>query len=59
MQRRRTCPGVHALGDRPDVYHLIVEAVTGPEELAAFAEYMRPGETLATQPRAVIDTLRR
>ena len=56
---RRTCPGVHVLNDRPDVYHLIGEAVTDPEELAAFAEYMGPGETLVTQPRTVIDTLRR
>ena len=58
---RRTCPAVHALSDRPDVYHLVVKKdaiVTDPDELAALAEFVADDEMVITQDRPVIDGLR-
>ena len=43
---RSTCPSVHALADRPAAYHLIGIPVTDPDELAAFAARMGPGEAV-------------
>lgn len=54
----RTCPGVHRVGDRPEVYYVVVTAVTDPEELAAFASRIGPGELLGTMPCRVIDDVR-
>lgn len=51
----RTCPGVHTVVDRPELYYLVVTEVTDPHELAAFAGHVGPGERLGTAPRRVID----
>lgn len=40
---------MHALADRPADYHLIGTPVTDPDELAAFATRMGPGEALFTR----------
>jgi hypothetical protein len=56
---QRTCPGVHTLADRPDVYYVVVKQVTDPDELTAFARHLGPGETLGTTPRSVIDEVPR
>lgn len=56
----RTCPAIHALSDRPDVYHLVVSRsaiVTDPDELAALSEVVADNEMVITQPREVIDNL--
>ncbi|MGH3586786.1 MAG: hypothetical protein ACRDQ0_10730 [Pseudonocardia sp.] len=55
---RRTCPGVHVVGDRPDRYFVVVTEVIDPAELAAFASRIGPGERLGTVPRRVIDDVR-
>lgn len=56
---QRTCPSVHAVADRPALYHVVVTAVIDPDERAAFAHLVGPGEVLGTVPRAVLDTLLR
>jgi len=58
---RYTCPAVHALDTRTDVYHLVVKAdavVTDPAELAALAPHLGKDEIVVIQSRAVIDQLR-
>lgn len=55
---QRTCPGVHLVADRPGLYYVIVTEVTDPDELAAFAERVGPGELLGTMPCRVIDDVR-
>lgn len=47
---RRTCPGVHTVADRPDLRYVVLTAVTDPDELAAFADHIGPGEILGTAP---------
>ncbi len=47
---RHTCPGIHALADRPGRKYVILTAATDPDELAAFAEHMGPGEILGYGP---------
>ena len=54
----RTCPGVHVVSDRPELYYVVVTEVTDPLELAAFARHIGPGERLGTTPRRVIDDVR-
>lgn len=46
----RTCPSVHSLADRPGIRYVITTQVTDPDELAAFAELIGPGEVLGTAP---------
>jgi len=55
---QRTCPGVHRVADRPEVYDVVVTAVTDQVELAAFASRIGPGELLGTMPCRVIDDVR-
>jgi hypothetical protein len=55
---QRTCPGVHLVADRPELYYVVVTEVTDPVELSAFAGRMGPGERLGTTPRWVIDDVR-
>jgi len=55
---QRTCPGVHRVADRPGLYYVVVTEVTDPEERAAFADRIGPGELLGTMPCRVIDDVR-
>lgn len=50
-----TCEGVHGIADQPGHYYVIVSDVTDPDELAAFAPYVGPGERLGRIERRHID----
>lgn len=56
---RQTCPGVHTVADRPGLHYCIVTEVTDPDELAAFAHLIGPGERLGTMPTSVIERMPR
>lgn len=51
---RRTCPSVHTVADRPGRKYVILAAVTDPDELAAFASLLGPGEILGYAPDALL-----
>jgi hypothetical protein len=47
---RRTCPGIHALGDRPGRKYVVLKRVTDADEVAAFSSYLADDEILGYAP---------